>query len=154
MYAELIALLSGRTLDDAAIREKTIALQAALREPEDWMLDLEPEVIRQLTVEMALIDYVVIGDKIDELHERISDEFAEPLDAFPDRGDGEKLLAADYFAWLDTVLAACSPSWELVSWENDLDDNLHVLIVRRSDTDRILSLAATAGLRVWRATDV
>ena len=86
----MIALLSGRTLDDEAVREKTDALETALREPEEWMLDFDPETIRQLTVEMAIIDYVLIGDKIDELHELISDEFAEPLKPFPYREDNEK----------------------------------------------------------------
>lgn len=153
MYSELIALLSGRTLDDEAVREKTDALETALREPEEWMLDFDPETIRQLTVEMAIIDYVLIGDKIDELHELISDEFAEPLKPFPYRDDNEKVLVADYFAWLDKELQAGTTAWELLSWDNDLDDNLHVVIVHRSDTDRIIALADSMGLRVSRAID-
>ena len=74
MYSELVTLLSGRTLDDEAVREMVAELDAALREPEEWMLDFDPETIRQLTVELAVIDYVLIGDKIDELHELISDD--------------------------------------------------------------------------------
>ena len=153
MYSELVSLLSGRTLDDEAVREMVAELDAALREPEEWMLDFDPETIRQLTVELAIIDYVLIGDKIDELHELISDEFAEPLKPFPYRDDNEKVLVADYFAWLDNELGARIPAWELLSWDNDLDDNLHVVIVRRLDTDRIVALADSLGLRVSRATD-
>ncbi|WP_428968963.1 hypothetical protein ACQR50_15330 [Sphingomonas sp. Xoc002] len=106
-----------------------------------------------MTVELAIIDYVLIGDKIDELHELISDEFAEPLKPFPYRDDLEKVLAADYFAWLDNELSARTPAWELLSWDNDLDDNLHVVIVRRSDTDRIITLAGSLSLRVSTAID-
>ena len=153
MYSELVTLLSGRTLDDEAVREMVAELDAALREPEEWMLDFDPETIGQLTVELAIIDYVLIGDKIDELHELISDEFAEPLKPFPYRDDNEKVLVADYFAWLDNELGARIPAWELLSWDNDLDDNLHVVIVRRLDTDRIVALADSLGLRVSRATD-
>ncbi|WP_428968964.1 hypothetical protein ACQR50_15335 [Sphingomonas sp. Xoc002] len=47
MYSELIALLSGQTLDDETVREKAVALETALREPEEWMLDFDPETIRQ-----------------------------------------------------------------------------------------------------------
>ncbi|KTT74673.1 hypothetical protein [Sphingomonas endophytica] len=154
MYAELILLLSGRTLDEETAQAKSIELEAALNEPEEWMLHLDPEEIRQLTVEIAIIDYVLIGDKIDELHELISHEFAEPLKPFPTREDNEKVRVAEYFAWLDRELDARSPSWELLAWDNDIDDNLHVIIVRRSDTDNILALAGTMGLRARRATDV
>lgn len=154
MYSELVTLLSGRTLDDEGVRDLADALQAAINDPEDWLADYDDETIRQLTVEMVLSDFVMMGDKIDELHELISDEFAEPLKPFPERADGEKVLAANYFAWLDAQLAARSPAWELLEWHNDLDDNLHVIIVRRSDTDHILALAGTMGFRVRRATQI
>lgn len=104
MYSELVTLLSGRTLDDEAVREMVAELDAALREPEEWMLDFDPETIRQLTVELAVIDYVLIGDKIDELHELISDEFAEPLKPFPYRDDNEK-------SWLRITSRGSTTSW-------------------------------------------
>ncbi|WP_448664642.1 hypothetical protein ACG3SL_08220 [Sphingomonas sp. CJ20] len=152
MYRELVMLLSGRTLDDEGVREQADILEAALNDPEDWLNDFDDETARQLTVEMVLSDFVMIGDKIDELHALISDEFAEPLQPFPFREDKEKVLAADYFAWLDAQLAERLPAWELLQWHNDLDDNLHVIIVRRFDTDRILALAGTMGFCVRRAT--
>ena len=64
------------------------------------------------------------------------------------------MRSKDYFAWLDAQLLARPTAWEVVSWHNGLDDNLHVVIVRRSDTDRLLALAGTMGLRVERATAI
>lgn len=153
MYTEFIALLSGRTLDDDEVQAKAAQLVAMIDEPEDWMVDLdfEPETIAQLSVEMTLFEFFLVGDKIDELHELISDEFAEPLKPFPHRDDQEKVLVRDYFHWLDGELEARDPPWALVEWDNDLDDNLHVVIVRRSDTERVLALANELGFRA-RAT--
>ena len=154
MYTEIVRLLSAGALDDDAVREKAAEVDAAVTDPEDWLLDYDPEEIRQLVVEMTLGEFFLIGDKIDELHELISDEFAEPLPPFPYREDQEKVRSKDYFAWLDAQLLARPTAWEVVSWHNGLDDNLHVVIVRRSDTDRLLALAGTMGLRVERATAI
>jgi vanillate O-demethylase ferredoxin subunit len=82
MYTEIVRLLSAGSLDDEAVREKAAELDAAVTDPEAWLLDYEPEEIRQLVVEMTLGEFFLIGDKIDELHELISDEFAEPLPPF------------------------------------------------------------------------
>jgi len=154
IYTELIALLSGRTLDEDAAKASAIALDSAINDPEEWIADFDPQTIRQFAVEMVLFEYFLIGDKIDELHDLISDEFAEPLKPFPQSGDQKGLLAADYFNWLDDELKARPVQWELLSWQNGLDDNLHVVIVRRSDTDRILFLAETMGLRVRPAKNM
>ncbi len=83
MYTEIVRLLSAGALDDDAVREKAAEVDAAVTDPEDWLLDYDPEEIRQLVVEMTLGEFFLIGDKIDELHELISDEFAEPLPPFP-----------------------------------------------------------------------
>ncbi|PVE52774.1 hypothetical protein DC429_15720 [Arthrobacter sp. TPD3018] len=154
MYTEIVRLLSGGSLGDEAVREKAAELDAAVTDPEEWLLDYEPDEIRHLVVEMTLGEFFLIGDKIDELHELISDEFAESLPPFPYREDKEKVLVKDYFAWLDAELLARPTAWEVLSWHNGLDDNLHVVIVRRSDTDRLLALAGTMGLRVERATAI
>lgn len=148
MYTEFITLLSGRTLEEDQARDLSAKLEAMIREPEDWMLELECEDVGQLAVELTLCDFFLIGDKIDELHELISDEFAEPLMPFPQRDSDRKLRASEYFAWLDGELEACDPPWALLEWRNGLDDNLHVVIVRRSDTGRILALAGEIGFHV------
>ena len=45
MYTEFITLLSGRTLEEDQARDLATSLEAMIREPEDWMLELELSLI-------------------------------------------------------------------------------------------------------------
>jgi len=150
MYQELLILLSGGDLSEDEAAEKSATVEAGNSDPEyEWLVGYDPEEIVQIVIEFELIDYFLVGDKIDELHELISAEFADPLPPFPyDKVD----LTTDYFRWLDAEFASYPTPWEALLWHNFIDDNLHVVVVRRSDTERILYLAETMGLRVKRST--
>ena len=155
--AELIHLLSGRDLEEEAVDLMVAAVRDARNDPDlDWMdEEAEQEEWTQIAIEFQLVNFIQTSDKVDELHELISNEFEVPLRDFPQHADKMDFLPDDYFRWLDEELAGRNPEaggYELILWGNQLDDNLHALVVFRRDTPRILELAEQLALRVERAT--
>ncbi|MFT4248633.1 MAG: hypothetical protein QM581_11515 [Pseudomonas sp.] len=149
MLSELIALLTGNDLQGEELAEVVACIEASPDNPELAWVDGETAAeFIQFAVVAELGDFVLIADKVDELHTLVSDQFAEPLPDFPESG----MLAEDYFRWLDGVLAARQTPWELLLWGVRFDDNLYAFVVRRGDSPRILALAEAQGLLVERAT--
>lgn len=155
--AELINLLSGRDLEEGTLDVLVAAVKDARNDPDlDWMdEEAEQEEWTQIAIEFQLVNFTQVSDKVDELHELISGDFQVPLRDFPPHADKMDFLPDDYFPWLDEELAGRNPEaggYELILWGNQLDDNLHALVVYRRDTARILELAEQLALRVERAT--
>lgn len=150
---ELIHLLSRRELSGENLEACVDAVRNAdANDDYDW-LD-EGHERQQYAVVAELTDWVAVGDKVDELHEVITDiVFDHPLPPFPYHDNNEDFPPPAYFRWVDEQLAASGEGYELVLWDHGYDDNLNVLVVRREDTPRILALAGTLDFPVVRATD-
>lgn len=149
MLAELITLLTCDGLEGDELADCVARIKASPADPElEWIDGESPGEFMQFAILAELGDYLAIGDKLDELHEEISEQFADPLPPFP----GRDTLAVDYFQWLDGQLAARPTPYEILLWGNPFDDNLYAFIVRRRDTARVLDLAGGLGLLAERAT--
>jgi hypothetical protein len=149
MLTELITLLTCDDLQGKDLAACVSRITASPMDPElDWIDGDSPAAFMQFAVLAELGDYLAIGDKLDELHEEISEQFANPLPAMPQQA----LSAAEYFQWLDGQLAARPTPYEILLWGNPFDDNLYAFIVRRHDSPRILELAGELGLLIEPAT--
>ena len=145
MLSELITLLTCNDMQGKELADAVSRIKAAPMDPElDWIEGGSEGEFMQFAVLAELGDYFATGDKLDELHEEISEQFAQPLPAVPDRG----MPLAEYFTWLDAQLAGRPTPYELLLWGNFFDDNLYTFIVRRADTARILALGRELGLQV------
>ena len=150
--AELFELLSViRPLSDFNRAAMVDIILEAPSEPEyQWFADLHDN--PKAVIGFALMDWIeedvmVVSDKIDELHDLISDLFRirrQPLPLFPDWYDKSKHIPKDYFAWLDHELAQRgmveNGGYELLQIDGGMDENIHAVPVNRADTDRILDL--------------
>lgn len=149
---ELLHLLSGRELEGEALTVCAAAVNAADdNENLDWVDD--PIERRQIAVMGELSGWVAIGDKVDELHELISDGFQDPLPPYPYHDDKRDFPPSAYFRWLDDLLVQRGPGYELLLWDNSYDENLYALTVRRADMQRILDLSEAFGFTPSRALD-
>lgn len=145
MLSELITLLTCNDMQGKALADAVSRIKASPMDPElDWIEGGSEGEFMQFAVLAELGDYFAMGDKLDGLHEEISEQFAHPLPAVPDAG----MSLEAYFTWLDAQLAGRPTPYELLLWGNFFDDNLYTFIVRRADTARILSLAGELGLQV------
>lgn len=156
MIRELVDLLTCRELEPEELQSLVAEIDGAAEDPDlAWIEDPSPEELIQNALVFKLMDHIAVGDKIDEVHEQISDFFAEPLPDFPHRADGRGFLPDEYFAWLDPLLAergVDGGGYELLLLEDTFSDNLHALLVWRKDTARVLEIATELALRIERST--
>ena len=98
MLSELITLLTCNDMQGKELADCVSRIKASPMDPElDWIEGDSPAEYMQFAVLAELGDYFAMGQRIPELHEEISEQFAEPLAAFP---DPDMPLEA-YFLWLD-----------------------------------------------------
>ena len=148
MLTELITLLTCEGLTGKELADSVSRIHASPADPElDWIEGQSTGEYMQFAVLAELGDYFATGEHIEQVHEEISELFAQPLPAFPHEMD-----TAAYFQWLDAQLAARATPYEALVWGNFFDDNLYVFIVRRNDTARVLELATQLELVVAPAT--
>lgn len=149
---ELLHLLSGRELEGGELTACAAAVNAADdNEDYDWIEEVIER--RQFAVQSELFEWVATGDKVDELHEQISDGFKDPLPPYPHHDDKRDFPPPAYFRWLDDVLAQRWPGYGLLLWDNAYDESLYAFTVQRADMQRILDLSTALGFSPSRATD-
>jgi len=148
MLSELITLLTCNDMQGKELADCVSRIKASPMDPElDWIEGGSDAEFMQFAVLAELGDYFAMGEKVAELHEEISEQFAAPLAAFP----AADMPLEAYFQWLDEQLAARPTPYEILLWGNFFDDSHYTFIVRRADTPRILTLAKELGLLVERA---
>jgi hypothetical protein len=157
MLKELVDLLTSRELDPAELESTVAAIDGAADDPDmDWLYEPTPEELTQTAIIFKLRDFIAVGDKIDEVHEQISDFFAEPLPDYPLHEDGRYFLPDEYFLWLDQQLiqrAGDNGGYELLLLGQHYSEELHAVAVLRADAPRTLQLATELALTVERATE-
>ncbi len=152
LLSELFELLTSGLLEAQDLQtalsefdtEVTSALQYGCGEPMALAASLK----------FALANHCATGDKLDELHEQVVEMFGGELPDFP--VSSPKMTTPDYFRWLDTNLTNWSEDggYEALSLDGHGGEDLCLFAVRRQDTDRVLHLAQTLGLRIERPLDV
>lgn len=156
MLKELIDLLTARELEPEQLESTVDAIDGAADDPDlAWLDEPSTEELMQTAIVFQLVDFTAVGDKIDEVHELISDFFADPLPDFPMHEDGRYFLPDEYFAWLDRQLigrAGDNGGYELLLLGQHYSEELHAIAVLRADTPRILELATEHALIIERAT--
>jgi len=156
MLKELIDLLTCRELDPEELASLVATIEGAADDPDlDWMDDPSPEELIQNAIVFKLVDHLAVGDKIDEVHEQISDFFAEPLADFPRHANGRWYLPDEYFAWLDPLLAERGKDgggYQLFLLDDSFSDQLNALLVWRKDAARVLELARELALSIEPST--
>jgi hypothetical protein len=157
MLKELTELLTCRELSPAELASRVDAIEAAPEDPElEWMEDAPPEVQLQTAITFKLNDFIASADRIDEVHEQLSEFFGEPLPDYPQHEDGSWFQQGEYFVWLDQRLlqrAGEHGSYELLLIGEYFTDDLNAILVMRADTPRVLDIATTMELTIERATE-
>jgi hypothetical protein len=154
MLARLVALLSSGAMDAAQSAVCADRIRGAVDDPDYAWAD-GPATAMTLELLLCLDDDVASGDKIDEVHELLSDMFETPLPDFhtlwPRKAD---FTWAAYHTWMDQELARRAPDrggYDLVSIDDGVSEDMHLVITLRPDTAEILKLGDALGLRITRA---
>lgn len=156
MLKELVDLLTCRELDPKEVATLVAEIDGAAEDPDlEWMGDASPEELMQTALVFKLMEYIAVGDKVDELHEQINDFFGVPLGDYPRHADGREFLPEEYFAWLDPILAQRGKDgsgYELLLLDDSFSDELNAIVVRRPDTARVLEIAKKLELAIQPST--
>lgn len=155
MYPELINLLACHGLDSEEVNEAAEQIKSAPGDPEYGWTEGDASMAVASEMVATLYEFAAVSDKVDEMHEQIQDMFDEGLPEFPDASEAGWNAAA-YFEWLDTELSQLATDeggYGAVMLDTGADDNMNLFVVYRKDTDRILELAATLGLTMYRPWD-
>jgi len=145
----LIDLLTRGALERTELSRRYEQVRDAARDPElAWMHGDEEKHIRQAALLLRLQDVALTSGKLDELHERISESFEEPLPPFP--SDRKNFWSEDYFEWLDEIVAA--RGYAVMMLPDSFNDELAALVIKRQDMPRVLALAEELELIVEKST--
>ena len=109
-----------------------------------WRLDEDEETIESqlnFAIPFELMPIVIQGDKIDEIHEKIS-ELKENLPEFPYE---KEFTAKEYFGWLDEILSEINE--EVLEIGDSLGDDLMLFLVYKENTDEIMEIAKKINLK-------
>lgn len=151
---ELIGLLTCGEVEQDEIEATAAAVLEAQEDPEfDWVHEMgaSDEQFMQIALMFELSSFFAESDKIDEFHEQVSEFFKNPLPDFPHPANKTDFTPADYFKWLDELLAARNPAFTLMLMDNGVDDMLRGILVRRASSDRVLELAKDLGIEIERS---
>lgn len=116
-----------------------------------WLPDHSPTAVLNFALPGEITHWMVYGDKLDEIHEKLADQLDDEFPAFPYEYG---FTAAAYFKWLDTQLLEKETGLELIKTGNSFSDELQVIFVQRSNTSRIIELANKLQIHCSRTVPV
>lgn len=159
---EKIKELIGLLLADFELENEDdmwTALQLAVDNPKqylndneaEWLLEADPEGIVQYAVSNEIGEFMIIGDKIDEIHELIVDELEGDLPAYPYE---KKLNAADYIQWVTAEIKKEYSELELIEIGDSYGDNIQLMLVYAEDVPRIKELCEALNIRCNSADEI
>lgn len=134
-------------------------LQLAVDNPEqylaeneaEWLLEADPDGVIQFAVSNEIGEFMIVGDKIDEIHELIVDELDGALPSYPYE---KKLNAADYIEWVSAELKAEFPELELIEIGDSYADTIQLMLVYGEDVPRIKELCEELNIRCNKADEI
>jgi len=110
----------------------------------EWILEVASESTLQFAISNEISDFLIVGDKIDEIHELIVEEFEDDFASFPYE---KKFNAADYIEWISKELEENYPELELIEFGDSFGDSIQLLFVLEKDTKRIKELCNELNIR-------
>ena len=117
----------------------------------EWILEVASESTLQFAISNEISDFLIVGDKIDEIHELIVEEFEDDFPSFPYE---KKFNAADYIEWVSKELAENYPELELIEFGDSFGDSIQLLFVLGKDTKRIKELCNELNIRCNRTDEI
>lgn len=111
-----------------------------------WLLETNEDSILNVLLPLELSEIIVRGDKIDEIHEQLS-ELIENLPDFPYE---EELTAKQYFQWIEEHLGDNN---ELLLIGDSLGDELLIFLVYKDDSEEIFYLTNKLNIQCHKPTE-
>lgn len=117
----------------------------------EWLEEFAPEDALQFAITNEIYDFIIVGDKIDEIHEMIVDEFEGD---FPEYPYELKLNTQEYLEWVSKQLDENYPDLELIEFGDSFSDSIQLLLVLKEDVARIKELASEFDIRCNRVDEI
>ncbi|AZA76794.1 hypothetical protein EG347_04315 [Chryseobacterium sp. G0186] len=115
----------------------------------EWVIDSNKDGAFEFSVTNELFDFLIRGDKIDEVHELIDESLDNLLGDFP---IGIK-YAPDYFAWLQPKLDLEDPPLEVIELADSYSDELQLMIIEKHNLESISKLCQELMVNFRRTTE-
>ena len=117
----------------------------------EWLEEFAPEDALQFAIINEIYDFIIVGDKIDEIHEMFVDEFEGD---FPEYPYELKLNTQEYLEWVSKQLDENYPDLELIEFGDSFSDSIQLLLVLKKDVTRIKELASEFDIRCNRVDEI
>jgi len=117
----------------------------------EWILEIASESTLQFAIANEISDFLIVGDKIDEIHELIVEEFEDDFPEFPYE---KKFNATDYIEWISKELSENYPELELIEFGDSFGDSIQLMFVLGKDVERIKQLCEELNIRCNRADEI
>ncbi|CAD0218907.1 hypothetical protein [Chryseobacterium sp. JV274] len=102
----------------------------------EWVIESNEDGAFEFSVTNELFDFLIRGDKIDEIHELIDESLNNLIGDFP---IGIR-YAGDYFKWLQPILNQEDPPLEVIELADSYSDELQLIIVEKHNVESISKL--------------
>jgi len=117
----------------------------------EWLDEFAPEDALQFAITNEIYDFIIVGDKIDEIHELIVDEFEGD---FPEYPYDLKLNTQEYLEWVSKQIDENYPDLELIEFGDSFGDSIQLMLVLKEDVTRIKELASEFNIRCNRTDEI
>lgn len=115
-----------------------------------WRLDEDEETVESqlnFAIPFELMQIVIQGDKIDEIHGEI-EGMKEGIPEFPYE---KEFTAKEYFGWLDEILSEMNE--EILEIGESLGDELMLFLVYKENTNEIMEISKKFNLKCENPKD-
>jgi hypothetical protein len=160
---ELIFLLSCQAMDADDVELVVAQVNLALDDPETYiaengddemaayLFESDPGEVSKWALQIGLDNYLVVSDKMDELHGQIEEMFAEGDSPLPDFPFDHNFTFDQYINWLNKELAMRGPrehgGYQLIFFGDSYGDDLIADVVYHDDVPRIIELCSLGELK-------
>ena len=117
----------------------------------EWLEEFAPEDALQFAITNEIYDFIIVGDKIDEIHELIVEEFEGD---FPEYPYELKLNTQEYLEWVSKQIDENYPDLELIEFGDSFGDSIQLMLVLKEDVTRIKELASEFNIRCNRTDEI
>jgi hypothetical protein len=102
----------------------------------EWVIESDEDGAFEFSLTNELFDFLIRGDKIDEVHELIDESLDNLIGDFP----AGIRYAGDYFKWLQPILDQEDPPLEVIELADSYSDELQLIIVEKHNVESISKL--------------
>lgn len=117
----------------------------------EWLEEFAPDDALKFAITNEIFEFLIIGDKIDEIHELIVEEFEGD---FPEYPYDLKLNTQEYLEWISKQIDENYPELELIEFGDSFGDSIQLMLVLKEDVARIKELASEFNIRCNRTEEI